>query len=93
MDIILKGQHNSDEAVASLARVLGLFKERYGISDFNEIHLVVTLLDKQGDVVELVDTETNQAYRVFEVYRNGYELNVRQGAPKLQLVVDNTRPS
>lgn len=91
MDIILKGPHKADEAVASLARVLGLFKERYGITDFNEIHLELTLLDNQGDVVELVDSDTNQAYRIFEVYRSGYELQGRQGLPKLQLVVDNTK--
>ena len=34
MDIILQGQHNSDEAVESLERVLQLFKDRYQISDY-----------------------------------------------------------
>ncbi len=91
MDIILQGQHNADEAVQSLERVLHLFKERYHINDFSEIHLTVTLIDDQGDVVELIDSETNQTYRVFEVFRNGYELEGRQGLPLLQLVVDNTK--
>lgn len=91
MDIILQGQHNGDEAVESLKRVLKLFKDRYHISQFSEIHLAVTLIDDQGDVVELVDSESNQAYRVFEVHREGYELEGRSGVPFLQLVVDNTK--
>ncbi len=91
MDIILQGQHNSDEAVESLERVLQLFKERYKISNYREIHLTVTLVDDYGDEVELIDTETNQPYRVFEVYRKGYELAGRRGFPMLQLVVDNTK--
>lgn len=91
MDIILQGQHNTDEAVESLERVLQLFKERYNISEFREIHLSVTLLDLQGDEVELIDSESNEAYRIFEVYRQGYELAGRKGVPMLQLVVDNTK--
>lgn len=91
MDIILQGQHNSDEAVESLERVLQLFKERYKISNYREIHLTVTLVDEHGDEVELIDTETNQPYRIFEVYRKGYELAGRRGIPMLQLVVDNTK--
>lgn len=90
MDIILQGQHNSDEMVQSLDRVLKLFKERYQVEGFREIHLTVTLLDSAGDEVELIDSESNQAYRIFEVYRQGYELAGRKGIPILQLVVDNT---
>jgi len=91
MDIILQGQHSSEEAIKSLENVLALFKERYQISQFREIHLSVTLVDNQGDIVELIDSESNQAYRVFEVYRQGYELAGQHGAPMLQLVVDNTK--
>lgn len=91
MDIILQGQHTGNEAAESLERVLKLFQERYDIHEFREIHLTITLVDEQGDVVELVDSETNQAYRVFEVYREGHELTGKQGIPMLQLVVDNTK--
>ncbi len=91
MDIILKGQHSVDETVESLERVLQLFSERYHIKNYREIHLTVTLVDEQGDDVELIDSDTNQPYRLFEVYRHGYELNDRQGIPLLQLVVDNTK--
>ncbi|HDV5794791.1 TPA: hypothetical protein RJD82_002589 [Legionella pneumophila] len=90
MDIILQGQHNAIETVESLERVLKLFKERYQVDGFREIHLTVTLVDEQGDEVELVDSDTNQPYRIFEVYRKGYELARRKGIPMLQLVVDNT---
>lgn len=90
MDIILQGQHNGNETVESLDRVLKLFKERYHVDGFKEIHLTVTLVDEQGDEVELIDSETNQAYRIFEVYRKGYELEGKRGTPLLQLVVDNT---
>lgn len=91
MDIILQGDHSGEEAAQSLARILTLFKERYQIAGFREVHLMVTLVDEQGDDVELIDSETNQAYRIFEVYREGYELEGKKGMPTLQLVVDNTR--
>ena len=68
MDIILQGEHSGEEAAQSLKRVLELFKERYHIAGFREIHLTVTLIDEQGDDVELIDSESNQAYRIFEVY-------------------------
>ncbi len=90
MDIILQGEHSATETVQSLERVLQLFKERYAVEGFREIHLTVTLVDEQGDEVELIDSESNQTYRVFEVYREGYELAGRKGIPLLQLVVDNT---
>ena len=90
MDIILQGQHDGPQTLESLERVLQLFKERYSINGFSEIHLTVTLLDEHGDEVELIDSNTNQAYRIFEVYRAGYEFSGRKGVPQLQLVVDNT---
>jgi hypothetical protein len=90
MDIIFTGKHTDKEAAESIERVLKLFKERYNISQFREIHLVVTLVDRQGDDVELIDSETQQAYRSFEVYRQGFELEQRIGVPYLKLVVNNT---
>ena len=90
MDIIFQGLHSTEEASESLLGVLRLFKERYNIGQFREMHLSVTLVDQQGDDVELVDSETAHAYRVFDVYRNEHELLGRQGQPVLKLVVDNT---
>ncbi|MBA2650018.1 MAG: hypothetical protein H0U75_10590 [Legionella sp.] len=91
MDIILQGQHNGAELIDSLERVFKLFEENYNIMAFREIHVTVTLVDEEGELVELVDSETNQAYRIFEVYRNEFELSGKQGVPFLQLVVDNTK--
>ena len=91
MDIILQGQHDGSETLESLERVLELFKQRYRIRGYREIHLTVTLVDEYGDDVELIDSDTNQPYRVFEVYRSGYEFTGRKGVPKLRLVVDNTK--
>ncbi|MCE3045840.1 MULTISPECIES: hypothetical protein [Legionella] len=92
MDIIFQGKHNSEEAAESLLSVLKLFKERYHIEQFREMHLTVTLVDDAGEDVELVDTDTMQTYRIFEVYRRGHELSTgRRTHPMLQLVVDNTK--
>ena len=90
MEIIFQGKHDSTEAVESLQSIIRLFKDRYHISQFREMHLTVTLVDDAGDDVELVDSQTAQAYRVFEVHREGYELSGREGDPVLKLVVDNT---
>ena len=91
MDIILQGQHRGEDAVESFTRVLKLFKERYGIHAYREIHLSLILIDEQGDEVELVDSKSNEAYRTFEVYRNEFEFRGQQGVPFLKLVVDNTK--
>lgn len=91
MEIIFKGQHDGLEAAESLQSIMQLFKDRYHINQFREMHLTVTLVDEQGDDVELVDSETAQAYRVFEVHRDGFELTRSHGFPSLKLVVDNTR--
>ncbi len=92
MEIIFQGQHNNEEAAESFLSVLRLFKEKYHIETFREIHFSVTLVDDCGEEVELVDTTTAQPYRVFEVYRQGHQLaGSRHNRPKLQLVIDNTQ--
>lgn len=91
MEIIFQGRHDSDEAAESLLSVIRLFKDRYHIGQFREMHLSVTLVDEQGEDVELVDSETSEAYRTFEVYRQGYEQSRIAGRPGLKLVIDNTR--
>jgi len=91
MEIIFQGRHDSDEAAESLISIINLFKERYHIGQFREMHLSVTLVDASGEDVELVDTETAEAYRTFEVYRQGQEKTQYIGRPTLKLVIDNTR--
>jgi len=89
MEIIFHGGHDSEEAEDSLASIIRLFKERYHIGKFREMHLSVTLVDDQGEDVELVDSETSEAFRVFEVYRSESELPKIQKRPIMKLVVDN----
>lgn len=91
MEIIFYGRHDSQEAVASLESIINLLKERYAIGQFREMHLSVTLMDETGVDVELVDSETNEAYRIFEVYRQGQENLRRATRPELKLVVNNPR--
>jgi hypothetical protein len=92
MEIIFQGRHDSTEAAESLLSVIRLFKDRYHIGQFREMHLSVTLVDEQGEDVELIDSETAQAYRTFEVQREGQLPQVKlAGRPSLKLVIDNTR--
>ena len=91
MEIIFHGKHDSSEAAESLLSIIRLFNERYHISQFREMHLSVTLVDDAGGDVELVDSETDQAYRIFDIYRNACDLPKTQGQPDLKLVIDNTR--
>lgn len=90
MEIIFQGKHDSDEAVESLMNVIRLFKERYHIQQFREMHLNVTLVDESGDDVELIDSETHQAYRTFEVHPEGSNLQQKPKRAALKLVVDNS---
>lgn len=90
MEIIFQGRHTDKEAADTILGVIRLFKERYQISEFREIHLSVTLIDK-GEDVELVDSETGEAFRVIEVWREGNRLSQYAGYPSLKLVIDNTK--
>lgn len=90
MEIIFHGRHDSREAAESLKGVINMLNERYHIGQFREMHLSITLVDEAGSDVELVDSETAQAYRIFEIYRQGQEHLRASGRPALKLVVDNT---
>ncbi len=91
MDVIFEGKHSSAETAEHLMSVIRLFQERYNISHFREMHLSLTLVDTDGEDVELVDTETGQVYRTFEVYRKGEQLHAKkQFSQRLRLVIDNT---
>lgn len=89
MEIIFHGRHDSLQATDSLLSIIKLFCERYQIGGFREMHLSVTLVDQQGEDVELVDSETDEALRTFEVYREGQERIKRRGRPNLTLVENN----
>lgn len=91
MDIIFHGKHQAKEAVESIEDVIRLLHERYHIEQFREMHLSITLVDSGGEDVELIDTNTSEAYRTFEVYRHGQELLRSSGRPTLKLVINNDR--
>lgn len=91
MEIIFEGRHDSEQAAEHLLSVVRLFNERYKIANFREMSLSVTLVDDQGQDVELVDSKTSQAYRTFEVYSSGAGLRPSYNHRGLKLVVDNTR--
>lgn len=89
MEIIFHGRHDSNDAAESLQGVINMLHERYHIGQFREMHLSLTLVDEGGVDVELIDSETEQAYRTFEVYRQGQELLRSSGRPALKLVINN----
>lgn len=94
MEIILQGRLNSEDTAKSLISVLRLFNERYHISSFREVHLHVTLVDEQGDDVDLVNNDTNEVYRIFEVRQQQEEplTSKHQRESSIHLVIDNTKP-
>ena len=91
MEIIFHGQQDWEKTQESLMGIIKMLHEQYQIQQLREIHLSLTLVDDQGFDVELVDTETNQVFKILEVFRNNQEyLKVKQIQP-LSLVVDNTK--
>lgn len=91
MEIIFHGQQDWRKTQESLLGVIQMLHDQYQIAQLREIHLSLTLMDEEGFDVELRDTETEEAYRIMEVFRNENEYHhVRQTNP-LTLVVDNTK--
>tara|TARA_B110000879_G_C11115249_1_gene489228 strand:- start:10 stop:288 length:279 start_codon:yes stop_codon:yes gene_type:complete len=92
MQVIFQGEQNSDETAESVANIIKLFKERYGIHQFREFKLSMVLMDEQGDDIELVDNRTSEVFRIFEVYKSGHAIKPvsSNSTPMLKLVVDNT---
>lgn len=88
MEIIFHGRHDSEEASENLSHIIRLLKEQYHIQGFREMHLSITLLDESGVDVELVDSDTDEAYRVFEVFNQSKDVSRRRRRPQLKLVVD-----
>lgn len=92
MQIMFHGNQSAEEAAESILSILKLFKERYGIHNYREMHLDLTLLDTEGEDVELIDASTSEVLGVFEVYKSGeYQHAKNDDHPNLRLVVDNTK--
>jgi len=90
MHIKFHGHHTTNEAVDSIAGILKLFAERYGIQDFNDLDLDLTLENAQGEKLELKDMDRDQVLDVFEVYKTIKDVDLIPNSPHLKLVVDNT---
>jgi len=90
MIISFDGTQDEKQMEASLIEILKLFRERYHVSHYREIHLNVTLVDEDGCDVELVDEETNTPFRHFKVCMQ-HSLQ-KKSSSEVRLVVDNTKP-
>ncbi len=88
MEIIFHGRHDSNQATENLTGIIEMLKKRYKIGAFREMHLSITLVDSTGEDVELVDSETDEAFRVMEVYQQYKHVPKRKGRPDLKLVVN-----
>ena len=95
MDIILNGKYSTQKTADNLKNILILFKNRYHIKAFREIRLSVTLVNSDGDDVELIDTDTEQVYRVLEIHQQNNVLpkHKRHIPSALHLAIDNTTKS
>lgn len=93
MEIIFYGRHNTEDAIESLTSVMHLFNERYKIKQFREMRLSVTLVDQDGEDVELIDSETLETYRTFEVQPRGITHKQATRRAGIKLVIDNTKKS
>lgn len=96
MQILFHGDHSAEEAAESLLSILKLFRDRYSIDNYRGMNLNVTLLNEEGEDVELVDIGSSEVLGVFEVYKSGVDesngaIPHDRGVPHLKLVVDNTK--
>ena len=91
MHIIFKGKQSTGELADSMLSILKIFNSRYGIRNFNEINLHVTLLDDKNKIVELIDAETSEPIRIFEVSKVAPSEENDSAPSYLNLIVDNTK--
>ncbi len=107
MQILLKGDHSTEETVVSLLGILRMLEEQHGIQNFSGIVLNLNLLDGDGEDVELVDNNTSEVLAIFEVgnklprgekpllignrYDNRWANRCNKQYKHLRLVVDNTK--
>jgi hypothetical protein len=88
MEIIFHGRHDSKHATENLIGIIEMIRQRYKIDVFREMHLSITLVDEAGEDVELIDSETEEALRVMEVYQHTKNIPRKKGRPDLRLVLN-----
>jgi hypothetical protein len=91
MEIIFHGQQDWEKSQENIMGIIQMLHDQYKITHLREIHISLTLMDEEGFDVELIDTETNETYRVMEVFRNHLDYQKVRQASSLKLVVDNTK--
>jgi len=98
LDIKFHGMHSTKEAKEAVSKMMDVLKDRYGISDFEDMLLNVTLYNEKGEEVELVNADSDEVLKLFEVHKNTPshspthfgKPNKRVAKEHLRLVVDNT---
>lgn len=88
MEIIFHGRHDSNQASENLINIIQLLNDRYKIGAFREMHLSITLVDDTGQDIELVDSETEEAFRVMEIYQQAKHVPQKKCRPDLKLIVN-----
>ncbi len=91
MNIIFRGKQSTGELADSVLSVLKLLRDRYGIGNFKDMDLQLTLLDRNQKEIDLIDATTCEPIKVFEVYKTSREREIGQEDSYLSLVVDNTK--
>lgn len=69
MKIKFQGTHSGAEVVDSLSAILKLFEEQYGVTDFSEVKLNLSMVNSEGEEVELIDATTAEVFDVLEVHK------------------------
>ena len=75
MQVKFQGQYTIEEAAESLLSIVKMFEDRYGVQDFSSLQLDVTLLNNEGEEVEIIDANTSEVLDVFEVHRSPTAVN------------------
>ncbi len=88
MKVKFKECHSSEEVMESVAGIIKLFEERYGISHFRDVELDVVLMNDYDEDVEIIDAHTEEVFDIFEVHKTLE--NKDTSTPYLRLAVDNT---
>lgn len=93
MHIQIDGTHNKDELIEQFSTILQLFLQRYHVQQFREVHLDFTLIDREGEDVELVDNATDQPYRTMRICEQNPIKDAPSCHPPLQLIINNAKGS
>ena len=91
MEIIFHGQQNWRKTQESILGIIQMLHDQYQIEQLREIHLSLTLMDDEGFDVELIDTDTQESYRIMEVFRDHQDFQKVRHPNPLTLIVDNTK--